>query len=392
MKKKNIVHFVLDDKFIIPEMNIFDSLINYKNEYILIKNIPFQHRIYLKEKEKIKEMTRWDVKKKICKNDYADLIILHSLYSLPLDIFKHIHPKTKVVWLAWGYDLYHGKYGMEPLIKISSLYGSYTKQYIESHVKQTKLPVLFKNGIRQTVSKILWPVTESILNIALQRIDYFGGYPGEFDLIKKNQYFRAEAIEYSYPLITNLYSKDSIEIFSNGIKPGNILVGNSATETNNHLDLFVKIEQIVPADKKIIVPLSYGSHSYREYVILKGYDVFGEQFQPIVDFMPLSEYQLLQQSCSVAIFGHERQQAVGNVIMSLWNGAKVFLSENSLVYKYLISQGLIVYSIQNDLSKEAICTSLSREDILSNRKIVSNNFSNEAVLEKVELILRNALN
>lgn len=391
MNSKKIVHFVLDDKFIIPEMNIFDSLIDYKNEYILIKNIPFQHRIYLKEKEKIQEMSRWNVKKRICRNDYADVIILHSLFSLPLDLFKYIHPKTKVVWLAWGYELYHGKYGMEPLIKIVSLYGPYTKEYVEAQDYQPKLPILIKNKIREFISKVLWPVNVYILNKALQRIDYFGGYPGEYNLIEQNGYFRAENIDYSYPLISNLYSKDNIENISEGLS-GNILVGNSATETNNHIDVFVRIEKIVPPDKKIIVPLSYGSHTYREYVISKGCDTFAEQFQPLVNFMPLTEYQLLLQSCSVAIFGHERQQAVGNVIMSLWNGAKVFLSENSLVYKYLRSQGLIVYSIQNDLSKEAICTYLSREEILSNRKIVSNNFSNEAVFEKVEVILRNALN
>lgn len=391
MNRKKIIHFVIDDKFIIPEMNIFDSLKEYENEYILIKNIPFQHRIYLKEKEKIQEMSRWNVKKRICRNDYADVIILHSLFSLPLDLFEHIHPKTKVVWLAWGYDLYHGKYGMEPLIKIVSLYGPYTKEYVEAQDYQPKLPVLVKNRIREFISKVLWPANDSILNKALQRIDYFGGYPGEYNLIEQNGYLRAENIDYSYPLISNLYSKDNIENISEGLS-GNILVGNSATETNNHIDVFVRIEKIVPPNKKIIVPLSYGSHTYREYVISKGCDAFAEQFQPLVNFMPLTEYQLLLQSCSVAIFGHERQQAVGNVIMSLWNGAKVFLSKNSLVYKYLRSQGLIVYSIQNDLSKEAICTFLSREEILSNRKIVSNNFSNEAVLEKVGVILRNALN
>lgn len=391
MNRKKIVHFVIDDKFIIPEMNIFDSLEEYDNEYILIKNIPFQRRVYLKVKEKIREMSRWEVKKRICRNDYADVIILHSLFSLPLDLFKHIHPKTKVVWLAWGYDLYHGKYGMEPLIKISSLYGSYTKEYMDAQDYQPKLPSLIKSKIREFVSMVLWPATDSILNEALRRIDYFGGYPGEYNLIERNGCFRAENIDYSYPLISNLYSKDNIENFSDDM-PGNILVGNSATETNNHIDVFVTIEKIVPADKRIIVPLSYGSHTYREYVISKGCDIFAEQFQPLVDYMPLTEYQLLLQSCSVAIFGHERQQAVGNVIMSLWNGAKVFLSENSIVYKYLRSQGLILYTIQNDLNKDTICDSLSRKEILSNRKIVSNNFSNEAVLRKVEVILKNALN
>ena len=65
MNRKKIVHFILDDKFIIPEMNIYDSLKEYDNEYILIKNLPFQHRVYLKEKERVREMSRWSVKKKL---------------------------------------------------------------------------------------------------------------------------------------------------------------------------------------------------------------------------------------------------------------------------------------------------------------------------------------
>lgn len=390
MNRKKILHFVLDDKFIIPEMNIFDSLKEYDNEYILIKNLPFQHRLYLKERDKIREMSRWNVKKRIRRSDYADVIILHSLFSLPLDLFKSIHPKTKVIWLAWGYDLYHGKYGMEPLIKITSLYGYYTNQYVETEESQPKFPVLIKSKIREFISELLWPANNSILNEALQRVDYFGGYPGEYDLIQRNEYFRARNIDYSYPLIANLYSKENIEKFSDDIS-GNILVGNSATETNNHIDIFVKIEKIVPADKQIIIPLSYGSSNYREYVISKGHEFFAGQLRPLVDFMPLVEYQSLIQSCSVAIFGHERQQAVGNVIMSLWNGAKVFLSQNTLVYRYLKSLGLIVFSIQKDLTKEEINTFLSKEEIMSNRKIVSNNFSNEAVLAKVDIILKTAL-
>ena len=390
MNRKKIVHIILDDKFIIPEMNIYDSLKEYDNEYILIKNLPFQHRVYLKEKERVREMSRWSVKKKISRSDYTDIIILHSLFSLPLDLFKFIHPSVKVVWLAWGYDLYHGKYGMEPLIKIPSLYGVYTNKYVESQENQFKSSFLIKSRMRELISQMLWPATTSLMNDVLQRIDYFGGYPGEYELIQRNDYFRAENVDYSYPLIFNLYSKNNVGSFSYNIV-GNILIGNSATETNNHIDIFAKIRKFVSSDKKIIVPLSYGSSNYREYVISKGHEFFTKQFEPLVDFMPLAEYQSLIQGCSVAIFGHERQQAVGNVIMSLWNGAKVFLSQDSLVYKYLKSIGLVVFSIQRDLNEREINTFLSKDEIMDNRRIVSDNFSNEAVLAKVEVMLKKAL-
>ena len=77
--------------------------------------------------------------------------------------------------------------------------------------------------------------------------------------------------------------------------------------------------------------------------------------------------------------------------MSLWNGAKVFLSQDSLVYKYLKSIGLVVFSIQRDLNEREINTFLSKDEIMDNRRIVSDNFSNEAVLAKVEVMLKKAL-
>ena len=66
----------------------------------------------------------------------------------------------------------------------------------------------------------------------------------------------------------------------------------------------------------------------------------------------------------------------------------VFISR---FYKYLKSIGLVVFSIQRDLNEREINTFLSKDEIMDNRRIVSDNFSNEAVLAKVEVMLKKAL-
>ena len=57
-------------------------------------------------------------------------------------------------------------------------------------------------------------------------------------------------------------------------------------------------------------------------------------------------------SCGFSIYFHERQQAMGNIFLSLRNGNKVFMSETNLAYEYLKSFGFIVFSVQRDLNQK----------------------------------------
>lgn len=51
----------------------------------------------------------------------------------------------------------------------------------------------------------------------------------------------------------------------------NILVGNSATPTNNHIEIFRILSRLrLPESSKIVVPLSYGDVHYREKIVELG--------------------------------------------------------------------------------------------------------------------------
>ena len=47
------------------------------------------------------------------------------------------------------------------------------------------------------------------------------------------------------------------------LKGRNILLGNSASDTNNHLDAFEALRKLDLDGRKIITPLSYGNANYR---------------------------------------------------------------------------------------------------------------------------------
>ena len=67
-------------------------------------------------------------------------------------------------------------------------------------------------------------------------------------------------------------------------------------------------------------------------------------------------------SCQSAIFGHVRQQAVGNVSYMFNSGKNVFLYGDSILYTFYKKQGYKVYSIENELNAECIENTLPLDE------------------------------
>lgn len=65
---------------------------------------------------------------------------------------------------------------------------------------------------------------------------------------------------------------------------------------------------------------------------------------------------------------HERQQALGNISVALWNGCSVFLSETSEVFKMYKAMGIPLFSLQSDLVDDNLQQVFSREEIMYTRE------------------------
>ena len=166
----------------------------------------------------------------------------------------------------------------------------------------------------------------------------------------------------------------------------NILLGNSASATNNHLEAFELLQNLPIQQRKIIVPLSYGSENYANKIINKGKKLFNFNFSPLVDFMSLHDYNEYLEQCGIVIMNHYRQQAVGNVLSMLWIGAKVFLDERNTLYHYLNRIGVIIFSIQKDLTKNnlEVFTLLSNDEQDINRKILQQEVGQEHLMKQLQ--------
>jgi hypothetical protein len=162
-------------------------------------------------------------------------------------------------------------------------------------------------------------------------------------------------------------------------------LGNSASFTNNHLEAFRILKCLDTGGRKIVVPLSYGTPAYADYIHKQGIDLFSDNFISLRSFMPLSEYTKIIRGCGIVIMNHYRPQAVGNIIAALWLGSKVYLSESNTFSNYLRKIGIKIFSIEKDLNKEnsQALNNLSDEEIEHNRSILKNLISEEYVVKRL---------
>ena len=171
------------------------------------------------------------------------------------------------------------------------------------------------------------------------------------------------------------------EAFPNEINLNSIWLGNSATATNNHLDAFKVLKGMNWAGD-VVVPLSYGSPAYREKVIAEGIALFGSNFKPLTEFLPLPEYHRLMNQSGIVFMNHLRQQAAGNVLAALAMGKMVLLNTQSNLYKTLKGWGIEFLEEQELPSISSINPGRFRE----NRTIIRRRFSKSKSIEAVRLI------
>ena len=338
------LHISKDDKFFDSTIRTFKADIRLANSAVIVKgdnNIQLQ---YVNETENVLVL---DIKKlrPIIKKGVYDVIFFHSISEEMWKVLNWI-PKTKVIiWWAWGYDLYLSRIPFfKPLINIP-LYKHFTKQYKDffTEKKAISLPKKFTTFLIAIYYNYCRKKN-------LKRIDYFiPVIHSEYEILAERTDFIAKELYLNFSV-----PKNKVFEYNHNIDSKKVLIGNSAFPTNNHIDIWRKMKDIAVIGKQIILPLNYGYPEYRDFL---EHQIVSDTNEITIlrDFLPVKDYMDLLGSCAFAVFGIIRQQAMGNIFGCLWRGIKVFLYEDSLVYKYLKKEGFIVYSIdsmtENDFVK-----------------------------------------
>jgi len=105
--------------------------------------------------------------------------------------------------------------------------------------------------------------------------------------------------------------------------------------------------------------------------------------------MPIDDYISVLQSCSVVVMNHLRQQALGNIVIALYMGAKVFLDEHNPVYEFFTKQGAFIFKL--DQLEQEYLSKLSGEQVAHNREVLKNYWSRDVILNKTKKLVERAL-
>ena len=158
----------------------------------------------------------------------------------------------------------------------------------------------------------------------------------------------------------------------------NILIGNSASPTNNHLESLKQLEIYKNREINIYCPLSYGNYpEYKEKVINEGKRIFHSKFTPILKFMSREEYDKFLNKVDVVVFNHNRQEAMGVTISLLGMGKIIYMNEETTSYKSLKDRGFSVFT-----NEQILNDGLFKFRDVSNNLILVQSYYSPEVLKK----------
>jgi len=162
-----------------------------------------------------------------------------------------------------------------------------------------------------------------------------------------------------------------------------VLLGNSATKTNNHKEIIDKLSKFKDKNIAFYIPLSYGEVEYGQEIENYAIDMLGSKVHPITEFLNPEEYNKFLNSIDIGIFNYHRQQGLGNINRLLLLRKKVYINTKSGLYNYYKNQGIQVYDIE-DISSKSFENFISydKEALRINRDIQIESLSNATVVKE----------
>ncbi|PKG93138.1 TDP-N-acetylfucosamine:lipid II N-acetylfucosaminyltransferase [Paraglaciecola sp. MB-3u-78] len=375
--KPKLLHIISDEKFPDAAYRQFEVAAPGSSTYLLPDT---KNEIkYLKEINPLRVSKYSFLSKKFIKSlDQYDAVILHSMSDFALEIIGRSNLDVLFVWIGMGSDYCDFIYG-----DVSEILEPKTTAIVKEYMPNTT-----NQKIKRALKKLVYPHSMKKREL-IERIAIFSPVlHSEYKVIKQSlKVFPAEYVKWNYGTQTDLFDSDAEAGWAKG---NNIIVGNSASPNNNHIEIFHIINKIgLPLDTKIIVPLSYGVPDYRERIIQEGNAIFGDNFQPITEFLNLKEYVALLAKCPVMIMNHKRQQGAGNIGIALFLGTKIFMNPESLLLSEYLAQKLAVFKI-DDLKGEleSGIKGLSQEAATFNREYLKREKGFDTHVEQTQAFIK----
>lgn len=305
---------------------------------------------------------RWA--EKINRGDYRQVII-NYFDKHAAELVNRIQRKdVAIVWVIWGADLYSLPFFW------NKLYDGFAAELYEvSWFNQMrKIYRHWKNRVR-------WGAKDHRYFYSAMRKVTHGATLVERDVALVRKFLSRKVVQ--IPL-----SFSGIEDFASAPdlpKNSTIQIGNSGDPSNNHIEMLHLLRSL-HIENKVFMPIAYGSRKYLDVMPEVAYTIFdAKQLELQTTMVSKQVYFERLTSTGFAVMGHIRQQAFANLIALFYFGTKVFIREANPLLETFRSWGLHVFSVEHDLSAEALAQTLPAEQQRKNRSIIQERLNEDAM-------------
>lgn len=264
-------------------------------------------------------------------------------------------------WCVWGADVYNlpgvGKDFYEPMTWSGYSKAGWKKEILYT-LKLYATNMYFRKDAYRKVNNVL---------------TWMGS---EYDYIKSG--LQLPQASWRFFFYENAMAYEQLDAIRerNGVGQKNenlkLIVGNSGTDTNNHLDAIKSISDSgVNAD--LIIPVSYGSPDYKAFLKRNVSFYKGGSIQFMDEFMAFDDYVKLLLCSDGLVMNHLRPQGYGNILMMMYLEKPVFLNPRNLSIRDLNANNLRWHSL-SDIGR------IDDKVEKGNREAVQAMFSHERLL------------
>jgi hypothetical protein len=384
---------MVDDKFIDGFIDGAEEIAPGKNCYVFTFSKPAR---YVKSTKGIYAPYGSEELKNIIKKiKIDDRILVHWFHDSVMQVIDNVDPRVPVYLHFWGGDFIGNTEEFD-----NFKYDDLTREYVKKNrpfklffwaldaLQYLYSPRRFFNILKNV--KTLDPDHEiSIRKRFLSRLNYFCHWNKlDYDIICK-------AYGCS-PAFMNFFYKIGLKADLNSLRNKRdkksktvIWLGNSETETNNHLDAISALTKFKDDNIKIICALTYGDKRYGDFITSQGKKVFTNKWSSLRKFIPSAKFYGMFDKADVAVMYHNRTQAGGSVYGFVIKGKKVYVKKQSTIYKLMKKLGVVVFDANTikDLTFDEFSRPLTDRQIRSNIRKVSDFFSDEKRLKYMNKLL-----
>lgn len=371
-----VIHLARDEKFVPLLRQLFDEALPGANHWLIARRRRARGR-FVAAAPDVSFRVEWWFRTPWIARDVAkaDVIVAHSMTTIFANAIRRARPDCRVVWIGWGYDYYPL---LQPLLGDALLPA--TRALIGAQEPGERECAAVPRPAGRW-----WPSLTGIerrkptaLAAVASRIHTFCVIPTEVELLRRGVPELA-GVPHELPLFT---AEDVFERGPAEMAGPDVLVGNSATASNNHADAFALLAGRTGGGR-VVVPLSYGNADYGAKVVALGAQWFGDRFDPLRDWMPIDAYNERLRNCGFVVMNHRRQQAVGNIGAALFKGATVYLRRENPLFAFYRRLGIALRAVDDIAAGEHLLEPIGAAERARNRALIAAHYARSRVLRAI---------